>query len=92
MIETANRDFGFFGTAAGTYGQALAQMTYDAAARLLMQDYNFNQIGAVTVLDSSCGRHWADALNHPSVDEIERTAPSLASWFRTFTKRPRKAA
>lgn len=91
MIATANPDFGFHGTLASRYGDALAKLVYDAAASDLIAD-GFNQLGAITVLDASAGRHWADAMEHPTPDEFRRIKPSMASWLRTFTRRPRRVA
>lgn len=90
MIITANPNFGFHGTLASRYGAPLAQLVYDAAARDLIAGGS-NQLGAITVLDASAGRHWADAMEHPTIEEFQRVKPSMASWLRTFTRRPRKA-
>lgn len=90
MITTANPSFGFHGTLASRYGAALAKLVYDAAARDLIAG-GFNQLGAVTVLDAQAGRHWADAMGAPTLEEFQRVKPSMASWLRTFTRRPRKA-
>lgn len=91
MLVTRNPDFGFFGTLSSRYGAPLAQLAYSVAARDLIAD-GFNELGAIHVLDSSAGRHWADAMNHPSVMEFRRVKPSMQSWLRSFTRRPRKAA
>lgn len=90
MITTTNPSFGFHGTLASRYGAPLAQLVYDAAARDLIAG-GFNPLGAITVLDSPAGRHWADAMEHPTLDEFQRVKPSMTSWLRTFTRRPRKA-
>lgn len=91
MLVTHNPDFGFFGTLASRYGAPLAKLAYAAAAHDLVAD-GFNELGAHRVLDASAGRHWADAMNAPTIEEFRRVKPSMQSWLRVFTRRPRRAA
>jgi len=67
------------------YGVIYAESAYNFAIGYL-RSAGFDEAAAIVVLDSRCGRHWADAVKHPAQAQIEKAARPMQSWLRFFAR------